>query len=455
MQNPALAAHTYQKFSLPGPLNRYQYPRFMMRSEWWPGENHEAFTEWAMAQGVEAFGVAPARFPGRGLGMIATRKIKKGDVVVQVPTTSIFTMERIPASFKEQFPEGTAVQTIMAAYFTHGSDDELAEYELWRKAWPTRRDFEDSLPLLWPAALGGLPLPDSDPNELQAEANLLTPCISGKWPTIEKIIPMKQYDTEHQNLLLGQDIRLRKAWAHVTTIFPETDWRLFSYYWLIINTRSFYWVAEGEEPPNDRNDAMAMLPFADYFNHADIECDVKFNAEEYTLRATEDYEVGDEVYMSYGGHPNDFLLAEYGFILDKNESDCIYLDEIILRDLNNRAKEEELLLNQYYGNYQLTSHGVCYRTEVAACLKYMNEEDWRNHILEGSTEGVDEKKTEAIIEGWIRAYAGEADAAMKYLQEAITTNPVLQAHRSKAETLLRRWTQIKKICNNALSVADQ
>lgn len=48
----------------------------MSRPEWWPGEDHEAFTEWAMERGVEAFGVAPARFSGRGLGMIATRKIK-------------------------------------------------------------------------------------------------------------------------------------------------------------------------------------------------------------------------------------------------------------------------------------------------------------------------------------------------------------------------------------------
>lgn len=37
---------------------------------------------------------------------------------------------------------------------------------------------------------------------------------------------------------------------------------------------------------------------------------MKFDEDGYTLRATEDYKKGDEVYMSYGGHPNDFLLAE-------------------------------------------------------------------------------------------------------------------------------------------------
>lgn len=43
-----------------------------------PGANHEAFTEWALSQGVMTDAVTPARFPGRGLGMMATRKIKVG-----------------------------------------------------------------------------------------------------------------------------------------------------------------------------------------------------------------------------------------------------------------------------------------------------------------------------------------------------------------------------------------
>lgn len=47
-----------------------------MKPDWWPGEQHELFTEWAISQGIIANGVSPARFPGRGLGMIATRNIK-------------------------------------------------------------------------------------------------------------------------------------------------------------------------------------------------------------------------------------------------------------------------------------------------------------------------------------------------------------------------------------------
>ncbi|KAJ5798104.1 uncharacterized protein N7503_007400 [Penicillium pulvis] len=424
-----------------------------MDPEYLPGANHEAFTEWALSQGVMTDAVTPARFPGRGLGMMATRKINKGEAVVQVPTNVIFTVDQVPEPFRSQFPEGTAVQSIMAAFLTHGSEEELEKYQLWFKAWPTRQDFEDSLPLLWPRELGGLAWPDSDDaSDSVPIPNVLPPCIAGRWNSIQKGPRTKKYETEHQELEPQQEIRLRKAWTDVTSVLPETDWRSFSYHWLILNTRSFYWVGPDQEPPENRNDAMALLPFADYFNHSDVECDVKFDETEYTLRATEDYEKGDEVYMSYGSHPNDFLLAEYGFFLEKNDSDCIYLDDVVFRDIDSPEKQEELWLNQYYGEYQVTPYGVCYRTEVAACLMYMKEEDWRNFVLEGSTENVDAQKSETIIKGWLHTYASEADATMGAIRVALESNEVVRKHRQKAETLLRRWGQIKDICERASAV---
>lgn len=41
-----------------------------------------------------------------------------------------------------------------------------------------------------------------------------------------------------------------------------------------------------------------------------VQRDVKFDKDEYVFRATKDYEEGEEVFMNYGSHPNDTLLAE-------------------------------------------------------------------------------------------------------------------------------------------------
>ena len=39
-------------------------------------EKHEAFRKWALSQGVELNGVTAHRFPGRGLGIVATEAAK-------------------------------------------------------------------------------------------------------------------------------------------------------------------------------------------------------------------------------------------------------------------------------------------------------------------------------------------------------------------------------------------
>jgi len=48
-------------------------------------EEHEKFTEWALAQGVKINGVAAHRFPGRGLGIVAKEKRNVRRTISPVP----------------------------------------------------------------------------------------------------------------------------------------------------------------------------------------------------------------------------------------------------------------------------------------------------------------------------------------------------------------------------------
>jgi len=184
----------------------------------------------------------------------------------------MFTVDDIPTSFTEKFPEDTSVQGLLAAYLTHGEPEQLSRYYLWRKSWPSRQDFEESMPILWPAALGGPQWPQSkEATPVQSEQqSFLPPSISGLWHSLQPGPRTRKYVTDYQDILSGQTQRLGKAWMDVTTAYPETNWEEFSYHWLIVNTRSFYWVGEGQEIPEDPNDAMGLVPFADYFNHADV-----------------------------------------------------------------------------------------------------------------------------------------------------------------------------------------
>ncbi|PYI07124.1 SET domain-containing protein [Aspergillus sclerotiicarbonarius CBS 121057] len=406
-----------------------------MKPIWWPGEQHELFTKWAVTQGIVINGVSPAKFAGRGLGMIATRKIEKDSILISVPHSAMLTPSKIPSSFTALFPADTPTHALYAAYLTHTPTTN----DPWRNTWPTISDFASSMPLLWPSSF----------------VSLLPPSISSLWSTIS--IPpsppkeTQQHDTtSHQHLLSQQEARLRRDWEIVERVLPGMDWEKFKYHWIIVNTRSFFYLLPGKDMPEDRYDAMALVPVADYFNHSDEACNVKFDGERYVFRAAKDYEEGEEIYMSYGPHPNDFLFTEYGFYLDENVSETLCLDDIIFRELS-PSMREELEFHKYDGNYQLTAEGVCYRTEIAAGLTYMRPREWQDYVLGYSTQGVDKKKSEAIIKRWIGVYLKEADTTIDRLE---TLNPDKPEHQGMVRMLLKRWWQIRILCDTAMEAVS-
>jgi hypothetical protein len=178
----------------------------------------------------------------------------------------MYTIDCVPVSFVNKFLDGISIHGLLAAFLTHGDPKLLEKYSLWKAVWPTRQDFADGMPLLWPERLRSPPSSTESPNPQV----FLPPSISGQWNTLRKKPLDEVYETSHQNLLPAMEKRLQDAWNSVRAVFPETDWETYSYFWLIVNTRSFYYLMPDEEPPEDRNDAMALVPFADYFNHSDV-----------------------------------------------------------------------------------------------------------------------------------------------------------------------------------------
>ncbi|KAL3467795.1 hypothetical protein BJX64DRAFT_123332 [Aspergillus heterothallicus] len=425
-----------------------------------PGTEHENFTQWAISHGIKIKGIAPARFPGRRLGMIATRDIKANEIMLSIPVKLMLTIDSIPAEFVRRFPEGTSIHGILAAFLTHGDPELLSELDVWRGVWPDWEEFQNSMPVFWPKHLRASNSAYASAQGTEAESDvgpaLLPPSISGLWnylPNQGQRTP-PAYETRYQNLLAQQEKRLRTAWDSVVAVFPQTDWETFAYNWSIINSRSFYYISPGGEEPEDWNDAIGMVPYADYFNHVDdAECEVKFDGKRYTFKATRSYEKGEEIYMSYGSHSNDFLLIEYGFCLDDNPSDAIYLDDIVIPALTEKQKEE-LAAHDYLGNYQVTSDDVDERLIAAANIMYMSSSDWQKYVNgEEETQKVfNVRRTGRIICDWVENYVKESalavDAAKSLLSE-VEQGPE-EGTKEKLDLILSRWKQIQELCESAL-----
>ncbi|KJF60315.1 uncharacterized protein CIMG_00433 [Coccidioides immitis RS] len=419
------------------------------------GKKHEEFTQWAKDQGIQINGVAAVRFPGRGIGIAALRGIDAGETIVSVPTSSLLTLDKIPSTFREKFQGDTPVQGIFAAYLAC-DDDARSRYAPWRATWPTMRDFEDSIPLLWPKYLIGTP---GDELKGQGETtgrgqevfpSLLPPSISGHFNLSNRVGRFSgDYTPDHQNLLENQRSRFRKAFSRVKLACPGINLEIFTYYWFATHTRCFFYVAKDSEVPEDRNDAMALCPFADYFNHSsnDPGCKASFDGDGYTFTATKSYAKGEEVFVCYGNHTSDVLLTDYGFVPDENKWDAIFLDDIVLQDIN-KIKRRYLKEDNYLGNYQVTRAGPCFRTEVAASLTYMSVDDWSLYVGGTIPSSFDSEKTDRIVASWIRKYRDEADLAIARVEGMVRSGIYETANRLKS--IILRWKQIRELCSVAL-----
>ena len=66
-----------------------------------------------------------------------------------------------------------------------------------------------------------------------------------------------------------QEKKLKADWNLVSKVFPKQNLAEYIYYWIIVNTRSFYFEVSGKEAPQNHDDRMVLCPFVDYFNHND------------------------------------------------------------------------------------------------------------------------------------------------------------------------------------------
>ncbi|RCK64955.1 Ribosomal lysine N-methyltransferase 2 [Candida viswanathii] len=158
-----------------------------------------------------------------------------------------------------------------------------------------------------------------------------------------------------------------KTDVDVTTLLPRQDMLLS---WLCINSRCLYMSLPTSKSTADN---FTMAPYVDFMNHSsDDHCTLKIDGKGFQVLTTSSYNVGDQVFLSYGPHSNDFLLSEYGFIIPENRWNDLDVSKYII-PLLKLQQIEFLKENDYYDNYTMTKEDVSFRTQVA--LATVQEKD--------------------------------------------------------------------------------
>lgn len=238
-----------------------------------------------------------------------------------------------------------------------------------------------------------------------------------------------------QDLLRKQQNKFQRDWEIISNVFSEINHMDYLHSWMVVNTRSFYCTTPSmERLPHD--DRLAILPVADLFNHADIGCESKFSPENYAFIADRKYCAGEEIYICYGTHSNDFLLAEYGFVLTENRWDVVCLDDAILPYLNEEQKSV-LKDKGFLGNYVLDPEtGGCFRTQVVLRMLCCTRAQWEQFLDFEAGENFSHE-TRNLLMQILDAFVKRIHQTLKDIR-SLNTGKICQH-----ELLVKRWSQVE------------
>ncbi|KAK2592197.1 hypothetical protein QQS21_010116 [Conoideocrella luteorostrata] len=355
------------------------------------------FCRWVADQGGEIDGIKPQNIAGRGFGIVATRNLIKGEVIMTIPVHAIRSLDKIPQSITAKLPPDMSIHGLLAAEITLYP----ARLTSWAKIVPKMADFEDCMPYFWPV-------------------------------TLQHYLPK-----EAKNLLEKQKYMFSKDWDMYRQAFPTSIMQDFMHAWFLVSTRSFYHETcqTSLYPWHDR---LALLPMADLFNHAATGCHVCYSSEHYTITTDREYLNGEEVHISYGDHSNDFLLAEYGFILPDNSHDRVCINDLILGEL--QAEQRAFLKDKgALGDFMLSVQSQpCSRTKVALqllCDTVTNDKLDSCHTRSG---------TDLYLPQLLTKFLDEIQDIKKAILGNIAGNSTQQS------LLMQRWNQIEVIVKQTI-----
>lgn len=332
---------------------------------------------------------------------------QRGDVVLDVPLSAVRTLGSVARVILKRLPSNQVpFHAILAADLTL---DATPEFATWKRLFPTREDFAATMPLMWP-------------------------------PGLQELLPGGA-----RELLKKQQTKFQNQWETVAAAFPYLSREDYLYYWLIVNTRTFYSESPGLEK-HSWDDRLALLPVADLFNHGENGCQVSFGEDGYTITADRAYAEGSEVFLSYGRHSNDWLLVEYGFILAPNRWDAIALDEVLLSRLS-RSQAKELARTCVSRPCTLSAeHGASSQTQVALRMLAYARADWLRYVHEAKKT----PKREPRVREWMETLRQDLQQTARKRLARIAKSSL--GDPNQRNVLLQRWQQILSITENEWEV---
>lgn len=324
-----------------------------------------------------------------------------------MPLRVLRRLESVSRRVREKLPADTTIQGLLAADLAL---DKSPFFKPWKAVLPNMKDFEAGIPMLWPRELSDL-------------------------------LPLESRDN-----LRKREEGFQSGWSVFRDAFPEVPYEEYTYAWMVVNTRTFY----NETPETLKypwEDRLALIPVADLFNHSDDGCKVYYSPNAYHIVADRAYKKGEELFISYSRHSNDYNLLEYGFIPDENPSDDVYIDDVVFPKLS-KSHKEELKKRDLLGEYPLDPSTEEFRRTQGVLRLLCCTTKQFHEFLDGKEKGrFVQDRVDAYLVGLLEELL--SDVVVRRLQQI----EELKVGREDQRALLaKRWMQIEELVRKKIEI---
>ncbi|NWH41124.1 SETD4 protein, partial [Chloropsis hardwickii] len=261
--------------------------------------------KWLKERGFEDSNLRPAEFWETGRGLMTTKTLQAGGLIISLPEKCLLTT-------------GTVLSSCLGGHIVKWKPPVSPLLALCTFLIAEKHAGEKSP---WKPYLDVLPKTYTCPACLE-------PAVINLLPN-----PLKK-KAQEQKLMIQELFRSSQAFfSSLQPLFAESTGNIFNFSalewaWCTVNTRTIYM----KHPPRAcfslEPDVYALAPYLDLLNHSpNVQVKAAFNerTRSYEIWANSECKKHQEVLICYGPHDNQRLLLEYGFVAMDNPHSSVYV----------------------------------------------------------------------------------------------------------------------------------
>ncbi|NWH71328.1 SETD4 protein, partial [Piaya cayana] len=380
--------------------------------------------KWLKDRGFEDSNLRPAQFWDTGRGLMTTKALQAGDLIISLPEKCLLTTATVLSSCLGEYimKWKPPVSPLIALCTFLIAEKHAGEKSLWKP-------YLDILPKTYTC-----------PVYLEHDVVSLFP------------EPLRKKAQEQRTTIHELYVSSKAFFSSLQPLFAENTETIFNYSalewaWCTVNTRTIYMKHSQRECFSLEPDIYALAPYLDLLNHSpNVQVMGAFNEQtrSYEIRTNSQCKKYEEVFICYGPHDNQRLLLEYGFVAMNNPHSSVYVSSATLLkyfpplDKQRNAKISILKDHDFLGNLTFGWDGPSWRLLTALKLLSLGADEftcWKRTLLGGVISARNEQQTLTIATKICHFLIEETQHVLLQISHLKRSRDNLKNHLALAEAL--------------------